>query len=192
MKSKPKSDTLKNQKKSFSDTLKNQKRIFGVQKKSFSDTRIKRERWKNKYVVVVRERGKIATWKKYSKKEKIKTLKNRYKKNGSLIKDVKVTKLKNVKEIVNLTSNPKIPTGVMYSYYFQGILKDGTKITARSLQHPKGYPVKKAMREAEESFYERLAQSQGLKYDEDEGIKIAPKVLRKLKHGVVYYKSLKK
>ena len=155
---------------------------------------IKRESWNTKtgkkFKVVARnEKGNVIARRPWTKKENTQKFKRIYGETGSFSRDVKRSKFTNVNEITDYSDKPKIPTGKMFMYVVEGTTRKGEVITARSMQHPKGYSVESARQEALTSFYERVSQRiNPNSYDEDEGRAIARKgYIVKIKEGVVYY-----
>ena len=149
---------------------------------------VKRENWKGKYRVVARQNGHIVSWQKYSPKTKIETQRRKFKHDGSLKKGVQRTQLTNVNEIVDYSERPQHPTGVKYQYVIEGVLEDGRKITARSLQHDSNEPKNEAKEEALENFYEQIGFALNQQYDADEGLKVADQV-KSMRQGTVYYRA---
>lgn len=176
------------------------------------DSMIKRERWggielrdaKGKLIsrspvklnVVARDdKGRIITWKRWTPKIPIDEDRRRFKSSGniSFIKDVTADTLKNVIEVSDFSDRPssrRKPRTGNYQYVIKGRV-EGKSITARSRNHDHTFPVNRARDEALTSFYERLAQSFGLDYDEDEGRQLANQLGKTLiiREGVVYYKK---
>ena len=156
---------------------------------------VQREIWNRKFVVVARtSNGKIRTWKKWNSKIPIQVDKQNFKQsnNISFTKGIKGTFLTNVVEVNDFSKNPKKPGSKQaWQYVVSGQEGNKKEIVARSRRHTKGKTKKESREEALTSFYEQLAKSFGLDYDEDEGRKIANQLGNKLKikEGIVYYKK---
>ena len=158
------------------------------------EKKVLRENWNGKYRIVARDfQGRIITWAKYSSKIPIEFYKRRFKESNqvSFKKNIKGVGLRNFIEITDYSEKPKKPRKEKYQYVVEGILKDGSRITARSSQYNTSVRIKIARDEAWESFYERLAQAMGYDYDADEGKALAGELGKdiSIKEGVVYYKE---
>ena len=147
--------------------------------------------------MVARVNGKIRArkrWGRFNKKDRItKQFANEIFKNNrtfdpDVIKDYLYNKEKQRYTIEQRSYGKKYKINKKYKYQavVEASLKDGTFIVARSQLHTSDFPTSKAMEEAEESFWERVAQSQGAAYDEDIGRTFEHKV-GVIKRGIVQY-----
>lgn len=157
--------------------------------------RVKRERWKNKFVIVARDKGKIVAWTKYSRKEPIAKVRDHFFRFNSLNLNERVEKLRNVREVVVTPSTRQVTQGQVkriragrYQLALTVRIRN-TLITVRSDTHTRSFPVKKARQEAEERLYGRLSRevfNQG--YDVELGREIARERNLQVRETIVYYK----
>lgn len=154
---------------------------------------IKRELWKDKYVIVARDKGRIRAWAKWSQKFNVNSAKALYKSNMSFKKDIVRVKLKNVYEVTDYNkAKPDRRTSMRYQYFVETRIRNKT-IAARSLQYDLSYPKKKAREEALEGLYGRIhgaVEGIDMTGDEEEGEKIfkaSDEARNNLKEAVVYY-----
>jgi len=147
---------------------------------------IKRENWKGKYRVVARDKGRIVTHAKFTVKQNTNFYKKVFKRNNTFVKSRTVTRerLTNVTEVVQ-TGNVSKPKS-RYQYFVEARVGRKEKISARSKNHDKSFPLKNAKEEATESFWERVAQRFGGQYDAEEGQKFKARITN-IKQGIVYY-----
>ena len=155
--------------------------------------KIKREKWGNKYQIVARdEHGRIFSRAKWRQNFSLPKAKNIFKANNTFNKEVKRAKLKNVWEIQDerrAARKPPASRTARIQYFVEGKLPDGSLITARSQQYDSSYSKRLMRDEAHESFLERLAQSQNLSYDAEDGQKVMDDIGNKIRmrEGFVYY-----
>jgi len=165
---------------------------------------IKRENWKGRYRIVARDRGRLASHRKWGtfyekiddRKEKmffsIRAARILYKANKTFNIGVfkETWSSTGTREYVDLREKPRKPYGraEKVQYVVKGILPDGKIITARSEQHDLSFPKSEMKEEAYNNFYRRLADSQNLNYDIAEGKDVFDKIGNiDVKEGYVYY-----
>ena len=171
---------------------------------------IKREKWKNRYVYVARDKGKLVTWKNI--KGSLQTLgqvKDIFKLNKTFSlraifrkeKLVNVTEFQKLgkskivvergfKKVISPTIKLRAREKQTAQYVVTGILKNGERVSARSqrlgskLAKDKGEAKKRAWN----SFYERLDQALTGDYDADDGRDLFQKEIAGVEEGWVYYR----
>lgn len=153
--------------------------------------RIQRENWKGTYVYVARNNGKLITYIKQKNTKLRKTqLQERFKlqntfKSGVRIQRERLTNVIEVRETTQSSADRKRVTPIKQPrkqalYEVSGTI--GNKlIVARS-----SYEDTNKRDTAWESFFERVAQSQGDEYSADDGMKYINKI-RNIREGWVYY-----
>jgi len=185
-------------------------------KKKIKDVTIKREKYKGKYYVTLREKNKpierimwTSRIKPFDKKISTRKALQNYKENKSIYDDRKRTTGKDwkfVEETRYTQTNykklkdkpPKISRRqkTRYMYFIEGVIlkKSGKSIpvVAASQQHEASYPIEKARQEAIESFYERChylySGSIEGNYDANEGAKLVENgKIEVKKEGVKHY-----
>ena len=184
--------------------------------KKKKEVEIKRERYRKKYYMVLRENNKVVEripWgsrpKPFGKKINKRKAVDNYKQNKSIYDDRTRTTGKNWKFIEETRRTPtnykklkdkppkiKKRNKQRYMYFIEGVIekKSGKSIpvVAASQQHDPDYPIEKAREEAIESFYQRChfiySGSIEGNYDADEGLKLVETGKIEVKNeGVKYY-----
>ena len=153
--------------------------------------KLKREKWKNKYFWVVRNKGKLVTHRKYSKKLNKELIFSIYKNNNTLYANIKKNRLKtkNYSEYVidDLKENIKKPKQIKsrpYRYQITAII-EGEYINANSRTTNWGN-VRQARNEAYQRFYYAVSKKVNGTTDEDEG-KVISQNIRDIDERIVYY-----
>lgn len=143
---------------------------------------------------MAREHGKFVSFERWTPKRSIKYLNSVIKQTGTFNKNVfreVISKKTGTVEYIDYRTKPARPYGraEKIQYVISGTLPDGSVITARSQQHDIYYSKENMRDEAYESFLERLAQSQNLSYDADEGKKVLDMIGKdiRIREGYVYY-----
>jgi len=154
------------------------------------------------YLYALDRKGRILSRTRWSQNTSFQ-LRQRFKDQGSFRENIRVSTLSKVDEITedryitdpnNNDKNLKtyrVRIRKNYDRYqvsARGILRDGRVIVARSGQHDTDFAYDTAEAEALESFWELLAQANGLSYDAEEGRKISNKVVD-ITFSVVYYRK---
>lgn len=158
---------------------------------------IKRERWRNKFVIVVREKGRIQTWAKWSRKFNNRKAKEIFKKNNTFSNTRKIVTLTNVKEVVDFSPTPKRPSrkqAQRLQYFFEiKDLQNNIKLSARSKSKSQDISKKDMKEEAQNNVFGRYAYQVLGESDPDEGIKhfnALPPSKRMVRQGFVYYQDI--
>lgn len=155
---------------------------------------IRRENWNKKFRVVVRSKGKLVSYKAWSKKFTVAKAESLFKTNKTLNENIFRTKLKNVSEVVDTSDRPRKPRGQTgsYQYFVEGVdRKNNIRISARSRQFPLSVPAEEIKTEALFNFYQRYAQARGEDYDAQIGRKLFDDANGSItRQGFVYYTKL--
>lgn len=132
-----------------------------------------------KFKVVAREQGRIVSHAKWSKKFNVVKAKSKFKKDRTFRADLQKISRTNVVEVKDTSERPSLRKGfVKVQWFVEGYVRDGKKrifISARSMQvnvsdiQAGMFKISDLQDEARSSWFERVAQAFGLKYDEDEG-----------------------
>jgi len=156
--------------------------------------RPRREVWNGKYVAIIRVKGRIVTWQKWSKTNNLKFLDKLFKSTGTFKvqpENVERKVMKNVYEVIDYRENPK-PKG-RAQYIVEGTLSNGDKILGRSFIEDKPFPIKRMKEHAFMNFYGRLGNhfnNDGM-YDSNVGEKFFEMLVSKgkisIREGFVYY-----
>lgn len=147
---------------------------------------VKREHWKNKYIVVAREKGRFVTYKKYTRKEKVDELRKTAEENRTFSKELKKRKLdKPYMEYSDYSDRPKIKKDIPYRYVIEAKMRDGDIIGVSS-RTEYWNNVELAKDEAHERFLMVLNNHFTGNYDED-GAQMWEKEIESVKGSVVYY-----
>jgi len=154
---------------------------------------IKREKFRGKYYVTLREDGKIVNRRAWSWRGFNNRAGNvQYKSTNSLYRSVERTHLSNVTETVDFRRTPKgvslakKPRG-SFQYFVRAVVQ-GETVVARSMIHSGDYLKKYAVEEAYNNFYRRVAQLYGRGYDEDVGEELMTNFKGNIDEGFVYYR----
>jgi len=164
---------------------------------------IKRENWNGKLRVVARdEKGRLQTWKKWSRKFTVPKAQKLFKQNLTFKERIFKQNLKNVVEVTDFSGIPKIPRTAINKgvtekqYVVRATLISGKVISARSLSVPLSTPNKVIRDQAFESFYARLdgfVMGVSESGDPNRGRKFFKDLKGfKLEEGLVYYVKRKK
>ncbi len=156
---------------------------------------IKRENWKGKFRVVAREKGKLITWGKWSRKFTIGKATSIFKQNNTFRKDLVRTRLKNVSEVIDFSDSPVKPSAdrsMFFQYFIEGFdKKNNIRVSARSRQFLVGERKEVLRDEALQNFYKIYAQKRGQEYDSDIGKKLFEDANASItRQGFVYYTRL--
>lgn len=158
---------------------------------------IRRENFRGKYYLVVRNNGKIESMRSYSTKESVKVARVRYKQTGSIIKGVTRQRLTNVSEYTDTSKKPYLPP--RREKYVRHIIKYRTrkggkvKTVVGQTKSFKGNRELAARREEAKGWaYSMLSLKETGEYEKDRGLSIARRLYRRKllveKSVVVYYK----
>ena len=164
--------------------------------------KIKIEKWGNKKFVVVRDNGKIKSYRERSKDFTLKDAKQKFSQDKTLVKDKSVYDLPNLKEYTDYSENPKVKSNYGFvQYMVTGFYIDNKKqkvaIASRSQQYSASsirngnIKLNDMKEEARLSFHERISEASNDRYyDEDIGIKIVQQGRAKIvKEGLIYYEA---
>ena len=140
--------------------------------------RIKRESFRGHYYVVVRDKGRFKSRRKWNQKFTIRKASHKFRRDNTLTKDLAKRKLKSrpdLTEIVDSSKRPKIKKGIPFRVVATGLLKDGAVIGASSQARVWGN-YNQAKDAAITNFWERVAQHFNQEYDADTGFQFENKV----------------
>ena len=170
---------------------------------------IKREKWKNRYVYVSREKGKIISWKNVKgSKLNLSSAKAIFNSKGSFNPKISIrrSKLKNFTEVSKLTETKVIDGKIVRSKEKIRISKDqsqvlqyvveakinGITVASRSRRigaRPSIATKEQARSEAWSKFLRAVAQTKGFGSDEEEGLRLIKQGKIKIKEGFIYYQK---
>lgn len=167
-------------------------------KKKARKLKISRERWKNKYVTVIRENGKIQSWKSWTPNQPLRQSKSKFSRDQTLQKGITKQKLTNFR-VVNDFSRPvvktKVPKTVMAYQVIATVRVGKKKISAVSMQHDLDFPRERAEKEAIRNLENLVYESEFGRYPEQQEeaeifIRSQPQKIGRIKTGVRYYRPL--
>lgn len=120
---------------------------------------LRRENWNGRFVVTVRDKGKIVSWRLWSPKTfTLKDAASKFNQDKTFTEGVRKQQLTNVVEIIDTRKQPR--KGKFFQYIFVGKIKVGGRVvdvTGRSDQVPMGTRITGPREQARERFFNAIS-----------------------------------